>query len=147
MRIRCWGSAPSSIHRRLQLIAWAAPNGLYLCRLPCFRSGFLVGFTKISRSKSLRHRVCVCVWRLAGPEETLHWKLQQSIDGGDLKVYGKTKKKGEDRPTPSRIRSFELASCTTSLKPEFFKSHAHLSKDSAPTCVKLRPIADLQYRE
>lgn len=70
----------------------------------------------------------MCVWRLAGPEETLHWRLQQSIDGGDLKVYGKRKEKGEDRPTPARTRRFELASCTTSLKPKFSKSHAHLSE-------------------
>ena len=50
-----------------------------------------------------------------------------SIDGGDPKVCGKTKIKGEDWPTPSKTRSFDLVSCTTPLKPDSNSRHSLLN--------------------
>lgn len=110
-------------------------DGLSLCRLPCFGSGTFVGFSRESRSRAWGTG-SVCVWRLAGPEETLHWKLQQSIDGGDLKVYGKTKIKGENLVHTFQNKESWPCILHYTFETRIFKSHAHIIKGSTSACIK-----------
>lgn len=117
-------------------------DGISLCGLPCFGPLTFVGFSWGSRCRAWGTG-SVCVWRLAGPEETLHWKLSR---------WWRSKSLREDEDKWRRLahtfQNKEVWPCILhyAFETRVFKEPTHIIKGSTSTCIKMRPIADLRYR-
>lgn len=122
-------SLENSIHRRPQNYCMRGSKGFFLHRLPCIGLGILVEFTKRWLSKAWGKGLCVsgdspgrrrpCIGSSSNQSMVEIWKFT-----------GRRRRKGEDRPTPARTRSFGTLHLALALwNPYFQKSNAHLSKD------------------